>query len=499
MTLFSELGLRQELLEGVERLGFTEPTKVQELVIPTILESAQDLVALAQTGTGKTGAFGLPLLHKIDPENKNVQAVVLSPTRELAIQIAKDLKAFAKKLKGVKTVAVYGGSEIRTQIKALENGCQVVVGTPGRMLDLIRRRKLRVENIQTLVLDEADEMLNMGFQEDLDAILADTPSEKQTLLFSATMPKQMSSMAKKYMHEPAEIEVGERNSGSKDVQHKYFVVKVSNRFETLKRLVDIHPSMYGIIFCRTRNETMDISKWLSRDGYEVDVLNGDLSQNQRDQVMNRFRKSELKILVATDVAARGLDVNNLSHIVNYNLPDDLEVYIHRSGRTGRAGNKGICMSIVSPREQSRIRRLEKMAAQPFIKSEVPTGEEICSKRLLHGLEKVKKEAVNPERIQPFLPSALEALKDLTKEQVIERFLSLEFHNMLEYYAGATDVNAKGNRGHGDSGRRRGRRDGRVRGHRHGRSSGSRGGRRSDRRSGDSHRKGGFGGGRRRKA
>lgn len=499
MTLFSELGLRQELLEGVERLGFTEPTKVQELVIPTILESAQDLVALAQTGTGKTGAFGLPLLHKIDPENKNVQAVVLSPTRELAIQIAKDLKAFAKKLKGVKTVAVYGGSEIRTQIKALENGCQVVVGTPGRMLDLIRRRKLRVENIQTLVLDEADEMLNMGFQEDLDAILADTPSEKQTLLFSATMPKQMSSMAKKYMHEPAEIEVGERNSGSKDVQHKYFVVKVSNRFETLKRLVDIHPSMYGIIFCRTRNETMDISKWLSRDGYEVDVLNGDLSQNQRDQVMNRFRKSELKILVATDVAARGLDVNNLSHIVNYNLPDDLEVYIHRSGRTGRAGNKGICMSIVSPREQSRIRRLEKMAAQPFIKSEVPTGEEICSKRLLHGLEKVKKEAVNPERIQPFLPSALEALKDLTKEQVIERFLSLEFHNMLEYYAEATDVNAKGNGGHGDSGRRRGRRDGRVRGHRHGRSSGSRGGRRSDRRSGDSHRKGGFGGGRRRKA
>lgn len=496
MSLFSELGLKQELLEGVERLGFTEPTKVQELAIPTILESAQDLVALAQTGTGKTGAFGLPLLHKIDPDNKNVQAIVLSPTRELAIQIAKDLKAFAKKLKGVKTVAIYGGSEIRTQIKALENGCQVVVGTPGHMLDLIRRRKLRVENIQTLVLDEADEMLNMGFQEDLDAILADTPSEKQTLLFSATMPKQMSSMAKKYMHEPAEIEVGERNSGSKDVEHEYFVVKANNRFETLKRLVDIHPSMYGIIFCRTRNETMDISKWLRRDGYEVDALNGDLSQNQRDQVMNRFRKSELKILVATDVATRGLDVNNLSHIVNYNLPDDLEVYIHRSGRTGRAGNKGICMSIVSPREQSRIRRLEKMAFQPFIKSEVPTGEEICSKRLLHGLERVKKEAVNPERIQPFLPSALEALKDLTKEQVIERFLSLEFHNMLEYYAGATDVNAEGNGGHGDSGRRRGRRDGRVRGRGRGRSSACRGSRRSDRRSGDSHRKGGFGGGRR---
>ena len=378
------------------------------------------------------------------------------------------------------------------------------MGTPGRMLDLIRRRKLRVENIHTLVLDEADEMLNMGFQEDLDAILADTPSEKQTLLFSATMPKQMSSMAKKYMHEPAEIEVGERNSGSKDVEHQYFVVKASNRFETLKRLVDIHPGMYGIIFCRTRNETMDISKWLSRDGYEVDVLNGDLSQNQRDQVMNRFRKSELKILVATDVAARGLDVNNLSHIVNYNLPDDLEVYIHRSGRTGRAGNKGICMSIVSPREQSRIRRLEKMASQPFIKSEVPTGEEICSKMLLHSLEKVKKEAVNPERIQPFLSSALEALKDLTKEQVIERFLSLEFHNMLEYYAEATDVNAKGN---GDSGRRRGRRDGRVRGHRRGRSGGSRGGRsgggrgdrRGDRRSGGGHRKGGFGGEKRRRS
>ena len=505
MSSFSELGLKQELLEGVERLGFTEPTKVQELAIPAILESTQDLVALAQTGTGKTGAFGLPLLQKIDPDDKNVQAIVLSPTRELAIQIAKDLKVFAKKLKGVKTVAVYGGSEIRTQIKALENGCQVVVGTPGRMLDLIRRRKLQVENIHTLVLDEADEMLNMGFQEDLDAILADTPSEKQTLLFSATMPKQMSSMAKKYMHEPVEIEVGERNSGSKDVEHQYFVVKASNRFETLKRLVDIHPSMYGIIFCRTRNETMDISKWLSRDGYEVDVLNGDLSQNQRDQVMNRFRKKELKILVATDVAARGLDVNNLSHIVNYNLPDDLEVYIHRSGRTGRAGNKGICMSIVSPREQSRIRRLEKMASQPFIKSEVPTGEEICSKRLLHGLERVKKEAVNPERIQPFLPAALEALEHLTKEQVIERFLSLEFHNMLEYYAGASDVNAKGDGGRGDGGGRR-RRDGRGRGQgrsgrgsRSGRSGGGRGDRRGNRGSGGGHRKGGFGGEKRRRS
>lgn len=484
MSSFSELGLKQELLEGVERLGFTTPTKVQELAIPTILDSSQDLIALAQTGTGKTGAFGLPLLQKIDPEVNDVQAIVLSPTRELAIQIAKDLKAFAKKLKGVKTVAVYGGSEIRTQIKALENGCQVVVGTPGRMLDLIRRRKLRVENIHTLVLDEADEMLNMGFQEDLDAILADTPEGKQTLLFSATMPKQMSSMAKKYMHNPAEIEVGERNSGSKDVEHQYYVVKASNRFESLKRLVDLHPEMYGIIFCRTRNETMDISTWLSRDGYEVDVLNGDLSQNQRDQVMNRFRSKDLKILVATDVAARGLDVNNLSHIINYNLPDDLEVYIHRSGRTGRAGNKGICMSIVSPREQSRIRRLENMASQPFIKSEVPTGEEVCSKRLLHGLERVQKEAVNPERIQPFLPTAMEALKDLSKEQIIERFLSLEFHNLLEYYEGSSDLNAKGDGG-GDRGRRR---SSSRRGDR--RSGG--GGGRGDRRSGG--RSGGGGGG-----
>jgi ATP-dependent RNA helicase DeaD len=346
-------------------------------------------------------------------------------------------------------------------------------------------------------------MLNMGFQEDLDAILADTPSEKQTLLFSATMPKQMSSMAKKYMNNPAEIEVGERNSGSKDVEHQYYVVKVSNRFETLKRLVDIHPSMYGIIFCRTRSETMDISKWLSRDGYDVDVLNGDLSQNQRDQVMNRFRSKDLKILVATDVAARGLDVNNLSHIVNYNLPDDLEVYIHRSGRTGRAGNKGICMSIVSPREQSRIRRLENMASQPFVKSEVPTGEEICSRRLLHGLERVKKEAVNPERIQPFLPAALEALKDLSKEQIIERFLSLEFHNMLEHYAGASDVNAKGDGGSRDG--RGGRRDGRGGGGR-GRSGGgggrggrSRGGGRSGGgRPSGGHRKGGSGGGKRRR-
>jgi ATP-dependent RNA helicase DeaD len=520
MSSFSELGLKQELLEGVERLGFTTPTKVQEIAIPTILDSSQDLIALAQTGTGKTGAFGLPLLQKIDPDVNDVQAIVLSPTRELAIQIAKDLKAFAKKLKGVKTVAVYGGSEIRTQIKALDNGCQVVVGTPGRMLDLIKRRKLRVENIHTLVLDEADEMLNMGFQEDLDAILADTPEGKQTLLFSATMPKQMSSITKKYMHNPAEIEVGERNSGSKDVEHQYYVVKASNRFETLKRLVDLHPSMYGIIFCRTRNETMDISTWLSRDGYDVDVLNGDLSQNQRDQVMNRFRSKDLKILVATDVAARGLDVNNLSHIINYNLPDDLEVYIHRSGRTGRAGNKGICMSIVSPREQSRIRRLENMASQPFIKSEVPTGEQVCSKRLLHGLERVQKEAVHPERIQPFLPIAMEALKELSKEQIIERFLSLEFHNLLEYYEGSSDLNAQGDGG-GDRGKRRsssrrgdrrsggGRSNSEGGGGRSGRRNDSRGGSRGSgagsrgdsgpRGGGGSRRKSGGGGGSRRKS
>lgn len=443
MPTFKELGLKQELLDAVEKLGFTEPTKVQELAIPAILSSQRDLVALAQTGTGKTGAFGLPALNQIDENSDDVQVLVLSPTRELAIQIARDLKDFAKYQKRVKTVAVYGGANISTQIKALNNGCQVVIGTPGRMLDLINRKKLDVRNVRTLVLDEADEMLNMGFQDDLDAILADTPKEKQTLLFSATMPKEISRMAKKYMNNPEEIEVGERNAGAKNVEHHYYMVHAKNRFEALKRITDMNPDVYGIIFCRTRRETAEIASKLNKDGYDVDLLNGDLSQAQRDDVMSRFRTKDLQLLVATDVAARGLDVNELTHVINYNLPDDLEVYIHRSGRTGRAGNSGISISIIHTRETGRIKALERMSGKDFIKKEVPSGEEICGIRMLNLIDTVKETKVNEEQMAKFLPEALEKLSDLERDDLIKHFLAVEFNQFLEYYSNSNDLNAAG--------------------------------------------------------
>ena len=443
MPTFKELGLKQELLDAVEKLGFTEPTKVQELAIPAILSSQRDLVALAQTGTGKTGAFGLPALNQIDENSDDVQVLVLSPTRELAIQIARDMKDYAKYQKGVKTVAVYGGANISTQIKALNNGCQVVIGTPGRMLDLINRRRLDVSNVRTLILDEADEMLNMGFQDDLDAILKDTPKEKQTLLFSATMPKGISKIAKKYMNNPEEIEVGERNAGAKNVEHHYYMVHAKNRFEALRRITDMNPDVYGIIFCRTRRETAEIASKLNKDGYDVDLLNGDLSQAQRDDVMARFRSKDLQLLVATDVAARGLDVNELTHIINYNLPDDLEVYIHRSGRTGRAGNSGISISIVHTRETGRIRALERMSGKDFIKKEVPSGEEICGIRMLNLIDTVKETKVNEKQMAKFLPEALEKLSDLERDDLIKHFLAVEFNQFLEYYSNSNDLNASG--------------------------------------------------------
>lgn len=441
MTSFHDLGLAPELLEAIDILGFENPTKVQELAIPVILKSEQDLIALAQTGTGKTGAFAIPSLQKIDPDIQSVQMLVLSPTRELAIQIAKDIKSFAKKMKNVTSVAVYGGANISTQIKALNNGAQVVIGTPGRTLDLIRRRKLDVTHIQTVVLDEADEMLNMGFQEDLDQILADTPSTKQTLLFSATMPKPIAKMAQKYMHNPETIEVGERNSGAKNVEHHFYMVHAKDRFEALKRLVDVHPDVYGIIFCRTRAETSDIANKLKKDGYDVDLLNGDLSQGQRDDVMNRFRTKELQLLVATDVAARGLDVNELTHVINFNLPDDPEVYIHRSGRTGRAGKSGVSISIVHTREMRRIRELERMSGKDFIKKDVPSGEEICGIRMLSLIDTVRATKVNDAQIDKFMPAAQEKLADLDREELIKHFLSVEFNHFLDYYKDSSDLNA----------------------------------------------------------
>jgi ATP-dependent RNA helicase DeaD len=445
MSSFKELGLSPEICQAVEDLGFETPTEVQSRAIPTILASQRDLIALAQTGTGKTGAFGMPVLQQVDANSNNVQVLVLSPTRELAIQIAKDLKSFARHQKGIKTVAVYGGANISTQIRALNNGCQVVIGTPGRMLDLIRRRKLDVTNVRSLVLDEADEMLNMGFQDDLDAILADTPQGKQTLLFSATMPKQISKLARKYMNNPEEIEVNARNSGACNVEHHYYMVHAKDRYDALKRIADVNPDIYGIIFCRTRRETSEVASKLSKEGYNADLLNGDLSQAQRDEVMNRFRTKELQLLVATDVAARGLDVDNLTHVINYNLPDDLEVYIHRSGRTGRAGNSGIAISIIHTREMGRVRALEKMSGKEFIKQDVPKGEEVCGVRMMDMVDKLKATEVNEKQIERYLPQVYEKLADLGWQELIQHFVSMEFNQILEYYQEAGDINASAGR------------------------------------------------------
>lgn len=438
---FKDLGLEPELCQAVADLGFETPTEVQKQAIPTILASQRDLIALAQTGTGKTGAFGLPVVQQVDTNSDKVQVLILSPTRELAIQIARDLKSFAKHIKGLKTLAVYGGANISTQIRGLKNGAQVVIGTPGRMLDLIRRRKLDVTNVRSLVLDEADEMLNMGFQDDLDAILKDTPREKQTLLFSATMPNQIAKMSKKYMNNPDEIEVGERNSAAQNVDHHYYMVKARDRYEALKRIVDVHPDVYGIIFCRTRRETSDVAGKLSSEGYDVDWLNGDLSQNQRDEVMDRFRKKELQLLVATDVAARGLDVDSLTHVINYNLPDDLEVYIHRSGRTGRAGNSGISISIIHTREMNRIRALEKIAGKEFSRQEVPSGKEICGIRMMSMVENLRATEVNEKQIEKYLPEVYEKLSDLGWQELIQHFVAMQFNELLDHYEQAGDINA----------------------------------------------------------
>ena len=453
MSTFKELGLSPEICKAVEDLGFKNPTEVQERAIPTILASQRDLVALAQTGTGKTGAFGMPVLQQVDANSDNVQVLVLSPTRELAIQIEKDLKAFAKYQKGISTVAVYGGANISTQIRALKRGTQVVIGTPGRMLDLIRRGKLDVTNVRSLILDEADEMLNMGFQDDLDAILHDTPKEKQTLLFSATMPKQISKMARKYMHDPEEIQVNARNSGALNVEHHFYMVNAKDRYDALKRIADVNPDIYGIIFCRTRRETADIASKLSKEGYNADLLNGDLSQNQRDEVMNRFRSGELQLLVATDVAARGLDVDSLTHVINYNLPDDLEVYIHRSGRTGRAGNSGISVSIIHTREMNKIRALEKMSGKDFIKQDVPKGEEVCGVRMMDMVEKLRTTEVNEKQIEKYLPEVYERLSDLGWQELIQHFVSMEFNQILEYYEQAGDINASAGRSNKKSNKR----------------------------------------------
>lgn len=442
MKSFNETGLGPEILKAISEIGFDAPTPIQAQTIPFILDSTRDLVALAQTGTGKTAAFSLPVLQQIDLDKKRVQMIVLCPTRELCMQIAKDMVSFTKYTKKLDVVAVYGGTSIDKQIKSLRDGAQVVAGTPGRVIDLIKRRALKLEDVRWLVLDEADEMLNMGFKEDLDTILAETPEERQTLLFSATMPKEIQNIARRYMKDPHQIEMGKRNTGAANVEHLYYMVNARDRYNALKRIADVNPDIYGIVFCRTRRETQEVADSLIADGYNADSLHGDLSQAQRDQVMGRFRSRHLQMLVATDVAARGLDVNDLTHVINYNLPDELEAYIHRSGRTGRAGKSGISVTIIHSREQGKIRQLEKKVGKSFTLQTVPGGEEICEVQLFHLIDTLKNIEVDESTIGEYLPAIYEKLGDMSREELIKKFVFEEFNRFLKYYKNAPDLNAK---------------------------------------------------------
>ena len=440
MKKFSDIKLNENIAKSLDELGFISPTPIQSKTIPLLLDTKQDLIGAAQTGTGKTAAFGIPSIHLTDISDKSVQTLILCPTRELCIQITKDLKKYSKYVKGIQIVPVYGGASMETQIRALKKGSQIVVGTPGRTKDMIKRKKLSLVSIDRVVLDEADEMLSMGFKEDLDFILSKATAGVQKLLFSATMPKKVTSIIKNYMKNPVTIAVDPVNTAATNVLHQYHVVQAKDRYETVKRIADINPNIYGIVFCRTRRETKVVSNRLMVDGYNADALHGDLSQSQRDEVMNRFRKSQLQLLVATDVAARGLDVNNLSHIINYNLPDDPEIYTHRSGRTGRAGRTGISIAIVHSRELRRLKDIEKISGVTFSKELVPTGEDICKKQLYALIDKIKNIEVDNEKIEPFLSSIHKKLDGLDRDQLIKHFVYAEFSRFISYYKNARDVN-----------------------------------------------------------
>ncbi|QMU63414.1 MAG: DEAD/DEAH box helicase [Flavobacteriaceae bacterium] len=440
MSTFSTLGLKEPIYKALTELGYEQPTAIQEKAIPQILSSTDDLKAFAQTGTGKTAAFSLPILELADEHNKNTQAIILSPTRELAVQIGNNIQDFARHISNMKVVTVYGGANIEEQIKNLKKGAQIVVGTPGRTVDLIHRRALKLGNIQWLVLDEADEMLNMGFKDELDKVLSATPETKQTLLFSATFPKEVEAIAKNYMIEPVEITSGQKNQGADNVSHEYYMITEKKRYAALKRIADLYPDIYAIVFCRTRRETQEIANLLIRDNYNADALHGDLSQAQRNAVMDKFRKKNIKILVATDVAARGLDVNNLTHVINHKLPDQIENYTHRSGRTGRAGNMGVSLVLINNKEKNRIPIIERTINKKFIHTQIPTGKEICQNQLMHLIDRVQNIKVNESEIEEFLPDIYEKLEGLTRDELIQKFVSLEFNAFLSYYENAADLN-----------------------------------------------------------
>jgi ATP-dependent RNA helicase DeaD len=440
MLNFNEFGLSNELLKAIAEIGFDTPTPVQIKTIPAFISTTRDIIALAQTGTGKTAAFGLPLIEMTDLESKKVQSLILCPTRELCIQITNDLQNYSKYIPEFRTVAVYGGASMETQMRALRSGVHVVVGTPGRTMDLIRRKVLKINDIRWMILDEADEMLNMGFKEDLDTILAETPEDKQTLLFSATMSPEITALTRKFLKDTLEISAGKKNIGAENVQHEYYMVHSKDRYNALKRIVDMTPDIYGIVFCRTRQETKDVADKLIGDGYNADSLHGDLSQAQRDHVMSRFRSGHLQLLVATDVAARGLDVNDLTHVINYNLPDELEAYIHRSGRTGRANKTGISVAIIHTRENGKIKELQKLLGKNMERKMVPNGQEICEIQLLSMVDKIEKVNVDQAQIEKYMPAIYKKLDGLSREELIKLFVSAEFNRFLSFYKNAPDLN-----------------------------------------------------------
>lgn len=455
MQSFETLGLSGELVEAIRKIGFEQPTPVQQQAIPVLLKGDTDVVALAQTGTGKTAAFGLPLIELIDDFDKTTQALVLAPTRELCLQITNDLETFTKSVKNLNIVAVYGGASISDQIRKIKKGTQIIVATPGRLMDLLSRKVINIREIRFVVLDEADEMLNMGFKDDIDHILSHTPDSKNVWLFSATMPREVRTIANTYMDEPVELTVGERNQGNRSIEHQYMVVDEKDRYMALKRIVDYNLEIFGVIFCRTKLDTQRVAEHLIRDGYNADSLHGDLTQQQRDRVMGNFRNKTLQLLVATDVAARGIDVSNLTHVIHLNLPDEMEFYTHRAGRTGRAGKTGISIAIISRKEAGKIRQIEKAINVKFEKKLVPTGVEVCERRVLNIVHRLREVQLIDDEISGFLTAVNEELKDLSKEEIIKRFTSLEFNHFLDYYRDAPDLNKteRSDRGESDGGGR----------------------------------------------
>jgi ATP-dependent RNA helicase DeaD len=439
---FEELGIEEILLQGIHSLGFTEPTPIQEQAIPILLSGTKDFVGLAQTGTGKTAAFGLPLLQLVDTKAKTPVALMVCPTRELCMQITKDLMNFGKFKKGIKTVAVYGGASISQQIRDLRQGAQVVVATPGRLIDLIERKAIDLVNIEYIVLDEADEMLNMGFRDDIEFILKNSPNRKSIWLFSATMPPEVKQVSKRYMNKPHEITIGKMNAANVNIDHQHYVTSGVNRYQTLKRIIDFNPGIYGIIFTRTKADAQSITESLIREGYDIEALHGDLTQVQRDKVMGRFREKSIQLLIATDVAARGIDVKDITHVVNYELPDDIEVYTHRSGRTGRAGKNGVCISLVTARELYRLRQIEKLINNTFHKMDIPSGKDVCRKQFFHFIDKLLKADISHGEYETYIPLLKEKFEDVTKEEILQRVAALEFDRFLQYYENAADLNIR---------------------------------------------------------